>query len=97
MYWFYLSCLQVGRAGRFGTKGLAISFVSTKEEGEVLNDVQSRFVVRVEALPEQIDASTYSKLVAFILTGGSECLIDFMSLPRLVINYLQIPYGSMSN
>jgi len=50
---------RVGRAGRFGTKGLAISFVSTKEEGEVLNDVQARFVVRVEPLPEQIDASTY--------------------------------------
>jgi len=50
---------RVGRAGRFGTKGLAISFISTKEEGEVLNDVQARFVVRVEPLPEQIDASTY--------------------------------------
>jgi len=50
---------RVGRAGRFGTKGLAISFVSSKEEGEVLNDVQARFVVRVEPLPAQIDASTY--------------------------------------
>jgi len=50
---------RVGRAGRFGTKGLAISFVATTSEAEVLNDVQARFVVRVEALPDQIDASSY--------------------------------------
>merc|ERR1711879_911435 len=29
---------RVGRAGRFGTKGLAISFVSTDDDAEVLND-----------------------------------------------------------
>lgn len=31
---------RVGRAGRFGTKGLAVSFVSSPEDGEVLNNVQ---------------------------------------------------------
>jgi ATP-dependent RNA helicase UAP56/SUB2 len=50
---------RVGRAGRFGTKGLAISFVSSERDAKVLNDVQSRFVVQVETLPDQIDASTY--------------------------------------
>jgi len=50
---------RVGRAGRFGTKGLSISFVASSKEGEVLNDVQARFVVRIEELPDQIDASTY--------------------------------------
>jgi len=50
---------RVGRAGRFGTKGLAISFVSSKEDGEVLNSVQSRFVVSIPELPDEIDASTY--------------------------------------
>merc|ERR1712005_76254 len=34
---------RVGRAGRFGTKGLAITFVSTEEDTEILNQVQSRF------------------------------------------------------
>ena len=33
---------RVGRAGRFGTKGLAITFVSSKEDSEVLNAVQVR-------------------------------------------------------
>ena len=31
--------LQVGRAGRFGTKGLAITFVSSAADSDVLNNV----------------------------------------------------------
>jgi ATP-dependent RNA helicase UAP56/SUB2 len=30
---------RVGRAGRFGTKGLAITFVSTAEDTKVLEDI----------------------------------------------------------
>ncbi len=52
---------RVGRAGRFGTKGLALSFISSKEDAEVLNQVQKRFVVDIPTLPEHIDTSTYSK------------------------------------
>jgi len=50
---------RVGRAGRFGTKGLAISFVASAPDSEVLNQVQSRFVVQVNELPDEIDTSTY--------------------------------------
>ncbi len=49
----------MGRAGRFGTKGLAITFVSSKEDSEVLNAVQERFDVDIKPLPKEIDASTY--------------------------------------
>merc|ERR1712151_1073464 len=31
---------RVARAGRFGTKGLAVSFISTEEDASVLNSVQ---------------------------------------------------------
>jgi ATP-dependent RNA helicase UAP56/SUB2 len=55
----YSLCLQVGRAGRFGTKGLAISFVSSQADTDVLNAVQSRFDVDIKPLPTKIDASTY--------------------------------------
>merc|ERR1719191_1609810 len=34
---------RVGRAGRFGTKGLALTFVSGEEDSEVLKKTQSRF------------------------------------------------------
>jgi len=50
---------RVGRAGRFGTKGLAISFISSEEDVKVLDEVQSRFEVKVEDLPATIDKSTY--------------------------------------
>ena len=50
---------RVGRAGRFGTKGLAISFISSQEDTDVLKDVQDRFEVKVEDLPTTIDKSTY--------------------------------------
>lgn len=50
---------RVGRAGRFGTKGLAITFVASKEDSEVLNQVQERFDVDIKPLPDKIDSSTY--------------------------------------
>jgi len=50
---------RVGRAGRFGTKGLAISFVSTPEDEQVLEKVRQKFVVPLPELPDKIDSSTY--------------------------------------
>ena len=52
---------QVARAGRFGTKGLAITFVSDESDAKVLNDVQERFEVNISELPDEIDISSYSK------------------------------------
>jgi len=52
---------RVGRAGRFGTKGLAVSFISTTQDKEVLDQVQSKFSVKIPELPEvaEIDPSWY--------------------------------------
>ncbi|KAI7864972.1 ATP-dependent RNA helicase uap56 [Spinellus fusiger] len=50
---------RVGRAGRFGTKGLGITFVSDEKDSVVLNDVQSRFEINIVPLPEDIDINTY--------------------------------------
>ncbi|TRY50048.1 Sub2p like superfamily II helicase [Cryptosporidium tyzzeri] len=50
---------RVGRAGRFGTKGLAITMVSSQTDSQVLNDVQSRFEVNIAEMPNQIDTSSY--------------------------------------
>jgi len=50
---------RVARAGRFGTKGLAISFVADEEAAKILNSVQERFDVNITELPDEIDLSTY--------------------------------------
>ncbi|KAH3685472.1 hypothetical protein WICPIJ_003555 [Wickerhamomyces pijperi] len=51
---------RVGRAGRFGTKGLAVSFVSSEADEKVLADIQSRFDVKIAEFPEGgVDPSTY--------------------------------------
>jgi ATP-dependent RNA helicase UAP56/SUB2 len=50
---------RVGRAGRFGTKGLAVTFVSGKKDLEVLEEIQKRFEVKIPELPETIESSTY--------------------------------------
>jgi hypothetical protein len=42
---FWRDIIQVGRAGRFGTKGLAITFVSCSSDVDVLNNVRTNFVV----------------------------------------------------
>ncbi|XP_036191414.1 ATP-dependent RNA helicase DDX39A-like [Myotis myotis] len=50
---------RVARAGRFGTKGLAITFVSHHNDAKILNEVQGRFEVNVAELPQEKDMSTY--------------------------------------
>nr|KAF6504617.1 DExD-box helicase 39B [Rousettus aegyptiacus] len=50
---------RVARAGRFGTKGLAITFVSDENDAKILNDVQDRFEVNISELPDEIDISSY--------------------------------------
>lgn len=52
---------RVARAGRFGTKGLAITFVSDENDAKILNNVQDRFDVNITELPDEIDLSSYSR------------------------------------
>merc|ERR1712194_950191 len=50
---------RVGRAGRFGTKGLAITFSADDEDAAVLKSVQERFEVNVGEMPAKIDTTSY--------------------------------------
>lgn len=58
---------RVARAGRFGTKGLAITFVSDETDAKILNEVQDRFDVNIPELPEEIDISSYSQSLMRLL------------------------------
>ena len=60
-FYYRIKCLtKVGRAGRFGTKGLAISFISSEDDKAQLEKIQTRFDARIGDLPESIDVSVYS-------------------------------------
>nr|BAF57641.1 WM6 protein [Dugesia japonica] len=50
---------RVARAGRFGTKGLAITFISDENDAKILNDVQNRFEVNISELPDVVEITTY--------------------------------------
>jgi ATP-dependent RNA helicase UAP56/SUB2 len=53
---------RVGRAGRFGTKGLAVSFIADEKDAQVLNAVQERFEIDIAELPaiNELDTSLYT-------------------------------------
>lgn len=42
---------RVGRAGRFETKGIAISFVADNQEKETLDIIQKKFKYEIKELP----------------------------------------------
>ncbi|KAF2769478.1 P-loop containing nucleoside triphosphate hydrolase protein [Teratosphaeria nubilosa] len=42
---------RVGRAGRFGTKGVAVSFVSSERDEAVLKEIERRFEKKIEEYP----------------------------------------------
>ena len=43
----------------FGTKGVAISFMSSEPNQEVRDKIQSSFVLNIPELPDEIDMSSY--------------------------------------
>ena len=60
---------QVGRAGRFGTKGLALTFIADEADTKTLNTVQNRFAVKV---------SSYSKFCSLLLViDYNGCFVVF--------------------
>lgn len=50
---------RIARAGRFGTKGLAISFVASEKDTELLTETQKRFEVEISELPEKLEVRDY--------------------------------------
>ena len=51
---------QVGRAGRFGTNGMAVSFVSSPTDEKILAEVESRFETKMIELKGEITKESLS-------------------------------------
>ena len=57
---------RVGRAGRFGTKGITITFLASEEDQKVFDELLKKYPnIRADVLPEVIDKSIYSKYYFF--------------------------------
>ena len=57
---------RVGRAGRFGTKGITITFIASDEDQKVFDELLKKYPnIRADVLPEVIDKSIYSKYYFF--------------------------------
>ncbi|ESN99708.1 hypothetical protein HELRODRAFT_83915 [Helobdella robusta] len=50
---------RVARAGRFDTKGLAVTFLANKSDAEILNEVQEKFEVSISKMPDNTDQALY--------------------------------------
>ena len=60
---------RVGRAGRFGTKGITITFLSKEEDQKVFDELLQKYPnIKAAELPDEIDKSIYSKLLNLIFT-----------------------------
>jgi len=55
---------RVGRAGRYNTKGIAITFVTTEDDKKVLEEIQTRFELKIEQLPQTIDETTFGRVIS---------------------------------
>jgi len=47
---------RVGRAGRFETKGVAISFLVNEDEKEVLNEIQTSYGTKIIEFPKDFES-----------------------------------------
>lgn len=56
---------RVGRAGRFGTKGITVTFIAKEEEQKIFDDLLKKYPVKADNLPEKIDESIYSMSLIF--------------------------------
>ncbi|KAI9453056.1 ATP-dependent RNA helicase SUB2 [Boletus coccyginus] len=88
---------RVGRAGRFGTKGLAVTFVSESSESDqqVMAAIQSRFEVAVPELPDHIDPASYVVAPATMTTTSAYTANEDYHL-RLWTSHREISIKSFS-
>ncbi|KAG7225368.1 hypothetical protein INR49_027357, partial [Caranx melampygus] len=92
---------RVARAGRFGTKGLAITFVSDEGDARTLNDVQDRFEVNISELPDEIDISSYIsqlQLMSYCIhpSGGAKNTLRPRVGSERKIGYRALKYSKKS-
>lgn len=60
---------RVGRAGRFGTKGITVTFITTENDKKIFDEFLKKYPNKAEVLPDKIDPSMYSKYLFLIINN----------------------------
>lgn len=58
---------RVGRAGRFGSKGITITFIASEEDKKIFDEVLKNNNIKASVLPQEIDKNIYSMLFIFYI------------------------------
>ena len=58
---------RVGRAGRFGSKGITITFIASEEDKKIFDEVIKDNNIKAAVLPQEIDKNIYSMLFIFYI------------------------------
>ena len=79
---------RVGRAGRFGSKGITITFLASEDDQKVFDDLLKKYPnIKADVLPEVIDKSIYSKLYFLINHSFYRCYFFRLNNVCYLINY----------
>ena len=58
---------RVGRAGRFWSKGITITFLASDDDQKVFDELRKKYPnIKADVLPDVIDKSIYIKLFIFL-------------------------------
>jgi ATP-dependent RNA helicase UAP56/SUB2 len=79
---------RVGRAGRFGSKGITITFLASDDDQKVFDDLLKKYPnIKADVLPAVIDKSIYSKLYFLINHSFYRCYFFRLNNVCYLINY----------
>ena len=53
---------KVGRAGRFNTAGISVTFATTEEDKKVLKDIEEHYKIKINEFPTKIEENELCKL-----------------------------------
>lgn len=58
---------KVGRAGRFNTAGIAVTFASSEEDKKVLKDIEEHYKITIAEFPSKIEENELCKITRRII------------------------------
>ena len=77
---------KVGRAGRFNTAGISVTFTSSEDEKKVLKDIEEKYNITIAEFPTKIEENELCKIIRRIIIFMYEYI--FMEVFNYLFNFL---------